>query len=197
MNKKKWSIIGLVGLGVLAIVKAVLDKAAEKVVDQYYSTEGVGGFVTFLASIPSWFMQSVSVPLLVLIMMVAALVLSLGYVAWMIYSKRFDKEVSKAKLPAPKPELIVTNDQRQVLKVIADATNAGVPLTIRKIFDFAGMDQLNFDHALNELQINGMVRAYDNFQKGRMVTLTPVGIKFVLDENLAHKKEVGGFGGSR
>ncbi|WLH55660.1 hypothetical protein [Pseudomonas sp. FP2294] len=197
MNKKAWSIIGLAGLAVVAVVKAVLDKTAEKVVDQYYPSEGMGAFFSFLAGIPAWFIQPVGVPLLVLLVLLIALGASLGYIAWMIYSKRVDKEVLKSKLPAPKPALIVSDEQRLVLKVIADTTNAGVPLTIRTIFDFAGMDQLNFDNALNELQINRFIIPYDNFQKGRMLQLTPAGTKYILDENLAHKRIVKEFGAPR
>jgi predicted transcriptional regulator len=99
-------------------------------------------------------------------------------------------------LPDQAPVVKVVGARKQLLKVIADATNAGVPLTVKKIFDFAGMDQLNFNHALHELENNNFVRTYVSYQKGKMVQLTPLGTKYVLDESLAHKNEVKGFGGS-
>ena len=206
MNKKAWSMIGLAGIAVVAVVKAVLDKAAEKVVDQYYPTEGMGGFVTFLAAIPSWFMQAVSVPLLVLILLGGGLIAALGYIAWKRIGQKSSDEAPVARLPlsvfvpgvarAQKTELMVSKEQRQVLAVIADVTNTGLPLTIKIVSDYAGLDRINFDHALNELQNNGLVNNYFGFEKGEMLRLTPAGIKYIIDEGIARKNESKGFGKS-
>jgi predicted transcriptional regulator len=179
------------GVGAVALI------IIGKVVEQFYPTEAVGAFFSFLAGIPAWFIQPVGVPLLVLLGLLIALGASIGYIAWTIVNKRFGEEASKAKLPAPKPELIVGDEPRRVLKVIADATNAGTSLTVKRILDFAGMDQVNFNHALYELENNSLIRTYASYQKGKMVQLTPTGTKYVIDHDLAHKRVVGQFGGQR
>lgn len=170
---------------------------AGKIVDQYYPTEMVGRFFNFLGTIPAWYLEPVGVPRLLLFDLVLALVAALVFIAWKKFIHYRDEKASITQIPIPKPELEVTGEQRHLLKVIADATNARVPLTVRKILDFAGMDQLNFDHALHELECNHLIRTYVNYQKGKMIQLSPAGTKYVLDESLAHKKEARGFGGSR
>lgn len=165
-------------------------------IDRYFNEISVKELVDgFALEAKAWLVQPVSFALVWLIVGVAALVLSLSYIALLIYRQRVDEASSKVALSKSKPKWTVTDEQRHFLKVVTDATNAGVPLTLKKIFDFAGMDQVNFDHARNELEINRYIQTYDNFQKGRMLQLTPAGTKYVVDEGLAHKEIVKGFGG--
>lgn len=165
-------------------------------IERYFNEISVKEIIDgFLIGAKAWLIQPVSFELVWLIVGFTVLVLSFGYIAWMIYRRRVEERNSKIVLSKSKPKWTVTDEQRHFLKVITDATNAGVPLTLKKIFDFAEMDQVNFDHARNELEINRYIQTYDNFQKGRMLQLTPAGTKYVVDEGLAHKKIVKGFGG--
>ena len=187
---KVWTLIWSAVCGVAALF-------AGKVVDQYYPTEMVGRFFTFLGTIPAWYLEPIGVPRLLLVDLVVALVAALGFIAWKKFVNYRDEKASVTPVPILKAELEVTAEQRHILKIIANATNAGVPLTVKKIFDFAGMDQLNFNHAFHELENSSLIRTYVSYQKGKMLQLTPTGTKYVLYENLAHKKEARGFGGSR
>ncbi|WP_353740754.1 hypothetical protein WHX55_15750 [Pseudomonas fluorescens] len=187
---KFWTLIWSAVCGVAALF-------AGKVVDQYYPTELVGRFFTFLSTIPAWYLEPVGVPRLLLVDLVVALIAALGFIAWKKFVHYREEKASEAPVPMLKPEVKVAEEQRHVLTVIANAINAGVPLTVKKIFDFAGMDQLNFNHALHELQNNSLIHTYVSYQKGKMLQLTPAGTKYVVDHDLAHKRIVNEFGGQR
>lgn len=190
--KKFWKWFAGLSLGakIWAGFAAVSLIVIERYINEISVKELVDGFLIWAEAC---LMEPVSVALVWLIVGAAAVALSLSYAALLIYRKRVNEANSKATLS--KPKWTVTDEQRHFLKVVADATNAGVPLTLKKIFDFAGMDQVNFDHARYELENNFYIRTYNHFQKGIMLMLTPEGLKYVMDHDLAHKRIVSGFGG--
>jgi hypothetical protein len=183
LGAKIWA--GFVAVSLLAIDRYFNEISVKELADR------------FALGAKAWLMQSVSFALVWLIIVAAVIVLSFSYIALLTHRRRIDEENSKAALSKVKPKWVVSEEQRHFLKIVADATNAGVPLTLKTIFDFAGMDQVNFDHARYELEKNFYIQTYNHFQKGRMIQLNEAGLKYVVDHDLAHKKIVSGFGVQR
>lgn len=171
MSGKFWKISGAL---LLAVFTVALDK--------YWDSSFVKGAVQHIINLPDALMAPVGVPLWLVI---AAVLVAAGMflrINWILVQRKFERE---APAPAPaidhvaellNPGLLypVTNEQKKILSYLAYSANTNSSASADFIFRNLSLSRIVFDHALNQLLKNSLVK-YRNHLRSDVIDLSARG----------------------
>lgn len=169
-------VLGIIGAVILAVFTVAIDK--------YWETAFVQGVIQFFLSLPSLAVAPVGVPLWITVLGVLMLVGALWGLGWMILQRRSERFDPHAPMPYLSLFHEVTGPQKRVLSYLACAANSNQRVTTRSLHEAAGLDKLNFDHAIHQLESNDYINTYKNYTAGNQAELTAKGRQYVVENKM-------------